>query len=54
MNATKSRTLPPTQPPRAAAHESEWQAHAFFSVLTMKLCRLLFDAWVGKGQRPRR
>jgi hypothetical protein len=54
MNATKSRTLPPTRPPRAAAHEPEWQAHAFFSVLTMKLCLLFFDAWFGKGHCPRK
>ena len=40
---TKSRTLPPIRPPRAATQESEWQAQAFFWVLTIKLWRLLFE-----------
>jgi hypothetical protein len=35
-------------------HELEWHAHAFFSVFTMKLWALFFEAWVGKGHRPRR
>ena len=54
IDATKSRTLPPRRPPRAVTHEREWHAHTFLSVFTMKLYALLFEAWVGKGQRPRR
>ena len=37
MDETKSSTLPPIRPARAATQESEWHAQAFFRTLTKKL-----------------
>ena len=53
MAEMKSSTFPSIRP-LVATHESEWQAQAFFSVLTMKLWQLLFEACAGSGQRPHR
>jgi hypothetical protein len=37
MQATKSSTLPPERPLRAAEQEAEWHIQAFFSVFTIRL-----------------